>query len=198
MSARRDERIDRYIEDAAEFAKPILAELRTRIHAAVPGLEETMKWSSPHFMYQGKLFFGMSAFKQHVAFGFWHAMMRGQDTSLEGMGRFKPASVKDLPSKAEFAKLANEAQRLADEGVKAPPRPKAPRVELVTPPDLEAALAKNRKAKATFEGFSPSSRKEYVAWVLEAKRPETRTARIAQAVEWMAQGKKRHWKYATC
>jgi uncharacterized protein YdeI (YjbR/CyaY-like superfamily) len=197
MSA-RDARIDRYIEAAPEFAQPILAELRTRIHAAVPGLEETMKWSSPHFMYGGKLFFGMVAFKQHCSFGFWHAMMRGQDSSLEGMGRYKPASVKDLPGKAEFSKLAKEAKRLADDGVKAPPKPKAPRVELATPADLEAALARNKKARATFDAFSYSARKEYIVWITEAKRPETRTARVAQAVEWMAEGKKRHWKYETC
>ena len=115
----KDKRLDAYVENAPGFARPILAELRTRIHAAVPGLEETMKWSSPHFMYGGKLFFGMSAFKQHVAFGFWHAMMRAQDTSLEGMGRFKPASLADLPTKGEFAKLAKEAKRLADEGRRA-------------------------------------------------------------------------------
>jgi uncharacterized protein YdeI (YjbR/CyaY-like superfamily) len=191
----KDPRIDKYIEGAPAFARPILAELRARVHAAVPGLEETTKWSSPHFMYGGKLFFGVSAFKAHVAFGFWHAMMRVQDTSLEGMGRFKVASVKELPTKAQFTKLAKEAQRLADEGVKPPPKPKAPRAPLVVPEDLSAALAKSAKARATFDAFSYSHRKEYVEWVTEAKRPETRSARVAQAVEWMAQGKSRHWKY---
>src|SRR3954468_25012323 len=122
MATTHDKRIDAFIADAPEFARPILTELRNRIHAAVPDLEETVKWSSPHFLYDGKLFFGMAAFKQHCAFGFWHAKMRGNDTSLEGMGRFKPASVKELPTKAEFAKLAKEAKRYVDEGVKAPPR----------------------------------------------------------------------------
>jgi uncharacterized protein YdeI (YjbR/CyaY-like superfamily) len=191
----KDKRLDAYAENAPGFARPILAELRTRIHAAVPGLEETMKWSSPHFMYGGKLFFGMSAFKQHVAFGFWHAMMRAQDTSLEGMGRFKPASLADLPTKGEFAKLAKEAKRLADEGVKVPPKPKATRKPLVVPADLEAALAKNRKAQATFEAFSYSARKEYVEWITGAKREQTRASRLAQAIEWLAEGKQRHWKY---
>ena len=194
----KDKRIDTYIAEAPDFAQPILSELRTRIHAAVPGLEETIKWSSPHFQYGGKLFFGMVAFKQHCSFGFWHTMMRAQDTSLEGMGRFKPARLKDLPTKTEFARLAKEAKRLADERVKAPPKPKAPRVEIVVPDDLSAALAKNTKAQATFDAFSYSHRKEYVSWIVEAKRPDTRTARIQQAVSWMAEGKPRHWKYANC
>src|SRR6185503_17345853 len=106
----------------------------------------------PHFQYKGKLYSGMSAFKEHCAFGFWHPLMRGDDTSLEGMGRFgKIRSLADLPAESEFAELARQAMELADEGAKAPPKPKATRAPLVVPADLKAALAKNKKAVATFE-----------------------------------------------
>jgi uncharacterized protein YdeI (YjbR/CyaY-like superfamily) len=192
---KRDPRIDAYIANAAPFAKPILGELRARLHAAVPGVTETIKWSMPFFEYAGKPFANMAAFKGHCSFGFWHPLMRTHGSD-EAMGQFgRMASMADLPTKAEFARLAKRARALADEGVKVPPKAKAARAPTAVPEDLRAALAKNREALATFEGFSPSAQKDYVAWVTEAKRPETRTARIAQAVEWLAQGKKRHWKY---
>ena len=190
-----DPRIDDYIAAAPEFARPILETIRRRMHASVPGLEETMKWSSPHFSYQGGLFAGMAAFKRHCTFGFWHPRMRGGDTSLEGMGRFRLESGADLPAADEFRKLAREAKRLVDEGVKAPPKPRVKRKPVAVPKDLAAALARNAKAGATFEAFSPSARREYVEWIGEAKREETRAKRVATAVSQLAAGKKLYWKY---
>jgi uncharacterized protein YdeI (YjbR/CyaY-like superfamily) len=122
--------------------------------------------------------------------------MRRDDPSLEGMGSFgKIRTLADLPSKGEFARLAREAMKLTDEGVKAPPRPKKARVTLVVPPDLQSALARNNKARAAFDTFSYSHRKEYLDWISEAKRDATRAARVKQAIAWMAEGKSRHWKY---
>lgn len=117
-------RIDDYIAKSAGFAKPILEELRRRVHAAVPGVTETLKWSMPYFVYKGKTFAGMAAFKAHCAFGFWHPRMRTGEKSAEAMGQFgRIASLQDLPSKAAFEKLAKQAMKLADGGAKAPPRP---------------------------------------------------------------------------
>ena len=192
----KDKRVDEFIERANPFARPILKRLRTWAHRHAPGCEETLKWGMPHFQYKGKLFCGMSAFKEHCAFGFWHPLMRRDDNSLEGMGSFgKIRSVEDLPTEAEFAKMAREAMRLTDEGVKAPPRPKAEKTPLVVPKDLAAALKRHAAAAKAFEEFSYSHRREYIAWITEAKRDETRAARVKQAVEWMAEGKPRHWKY---
>ena len=193
----KDPRVDAYIESANPFARPILVKLRKWAHQYCPDCEETMKWSSPHFSYKGKMYCGMSAFKEHCAFGFWHPMMRKDDNSLEGMGSFgKIRSLADLPHEGEFARKARQAMKLTDEGVKAPPRPKKARAPLVVPPELKAALAKNKKAKATFDAFTYSHQKEYVEWIAEAKREETRVARLKQAIAWMAEGKSRHWKYA--
>ena len=192
----KDPRIDGYIEAANPFARPILKKLRKWVHQYCPDCEETWKWSSPHFSYKGRMYCVMAAFKEHCSFGFWHPMMRRNDNSLEGMGSFgKLRSVADLPPESDFAKMAREAMKLTDEGVKAPPKPKKEREPVVVPADLKAALAKNRKAQATFDDFTYSHRKEYVEWITEAKREETRLARVKQAVEWMAEGKARHWKY---
>ena len=196
--ASTDRRVDAYIKKAQPFAQPILAHLRQVVHRTVPEVEETMKWSSPHFDYKG-MFCGIAAFKAHVAFGFWKAGPMKEHlpgAGLSAAGRFgKIASMKDLPSDKELARVLKIAKQLNDDEVKAPPMRKGPRPSLQAPADLLAALAKNKKAKATFEGFAPGQQRDYISWVIEAKQPATREKRIRTAVEWMAQGKIRNWKY---
>ena len=196
----RDPRVDRYIADSPEFARPILTHLREVVHGACPEVVETMKWSRPHFEYNG-LLCGMSAFKAHCAFGFWKgSLIFGKGGGVEdAMGQFgRITSVKDLPPKKVLAGYVRKAMELNDAGTTAFPKKPArePRPELPVPDDLAAALGKNRKARATFEGLSPSHRREYVEWITEAKREETRRQRLATTVEWLAEGKARNWKYA--
>ena len=193
-----DKRVDAYIKKAQPFAQPILAHIRKVVHAAVPEVEETMKWSSPHFDYKG-IFCGMAAFKEHVGFGFWKAGLMKDvlpGSGLSTAGQFgKITSIKDLPNDSRLKKIINVARKLNDDEVKAPPMRKGPRPELKSPPDLLAALAKNKKARATFDNFPPGQRREYIAWVIEAKQAATRAKRIETAVEWMAEGRIRNWKY---
>lgn len=194
----RDPRVDAYIAKSADFAKPILTHLREIVHAACPECEETLKWGSPHFMYKGMLC-GMASFKAHCAFGFWKgSLVVDTGRSLEAMGHFgRITKVSDLPPKSVIARYVKQAMRLNDEGVPSPARakPKRPKKPIPMQPDLTAALKQNRKAAATFEGFTPSHRREYLEWITEAKTAETRQRRVAQAVEWMAEGKARNWKY---
>ena len=195
-----DARIDAYIDRQAEFAKPILHYLREVMHAACPDGEESIKWSSPHFLYTGEMLAGMAAFKQHATFGFWRGSLvvgKGNE-QMSGMGQFgRLSSVRDLPPRAELEALVKKAMKLTDEGVKAP-RDKHKKEPFTVPQDLRAALDANRKAAATFDAFPPSCQREYVEWVTEAKRDETRVKRLNQAVEWMAEGKRRNWKYENC
>ncbi len=197
-----DPRIDAYIAKSADFAQPILRHLRSLVHEACPQVEESIKWGMPSFAYAGGILCGIAAFKRHVSFGFWkHALVMGEDVERDGMGSFgKMASLSDVPSKKAMTLLIRKAMRLNEQGVKTSVARKTvgPRAPLEVPEELLAALGKNRKAKATFDGFSPSARREYVEWVAEAKRDETRQRRIAQAVEWMAEGKQRNWKYQNC
>jgi uncharacterized protein YdeI (YjbR/CyaY-like superfamily) len=196
-----DPRIDAYIARQAEFARPILEHLRSAVHTACPEAEETLKWSMPHFLYKGQMLVGMAAFKAHATFGFWRAREVVGETGAErdAMGQFgRLASVADLPAESVLRDLIRKAMALTDSGAR-PARPaKAPKPELQAPPELAAALSANPAARATFDNFPPSCRRDYVEWVVEAKRPETRDKRIAQAVEWMAEGKRRNWKYENC
>ena len=184
----RDPRVDAYIAKSPEYAKPILAYVREIVHSAVPDVEETIKWSAPHFDYKG-IMIGMAAFKQHVGINFWKGKMIGAD----GFGDIK--SVDDLPPKKELTALFKKLAALNQQGIKIDRPKKAPKPEPRTPPDLAAALKKNKKAAAAYEDFPPSHRREYIQWITEAKSDETRQRRLDQAVEWIAEGKSRNWKY---
>lgn len=196
----RDPRVDAYIAKSAEFAQPILIHLREVVHAACPDVQETMKWSMPFFDYHGVMC-NMAAFKQHATFGFWKGahipgLAPNSNSGGESMGNLgRLTSLKDLPSRKVLTGYVKAAMRLNDEGVTTKKVKKAPKPEARVPSDLAAALNRNRKAAATFESFPPGQRREYVNWITEAKREETRAKRVAQAVEWMAEGKARNWKY---
>lgn len=196
----RDPRIDAYIERAAPFAQPILVHVRELVHQACPDVEETIKWGMPTFAHAGGILCGMAAFKQHASFGFWkHAQVVGEGEPRDGMGSYgKLASLKDLPPKKTLLAHVRKAMTLNEDGVKPRSRKAAPKPPPETPADLAAALGKNRAAKATFDAFPPSCKRDYIEWIVEAKREETRAKRLAQAVEWMAEGKRRNWKYERC
>ena len=196
---KRDPRVDAYIAKAASFAQPILVHLREVIHSASSDIDEDMKWSFPHFMHKGMIA-GMASFKGHCAFGFWKGSLivdkAGQST--EAMGQFgRITSVKDLPSKKTLAGYVKQAIKLNAEGIPSPTRskPKPKKTPLTVPKDLAAALKANKKALATFDGFPPSAQREYVDWITEAKTDATRARRLATAVDWMSEGKRRMWKY---
>jgi uncharacterized protein YdeI (YjbR/CyaY-like superfamily) len=184
---------------SADFAKPIIDHLRELVHATCPPVEETIKWGMPTFMYHGMLC-GIGAFKQHCTFGFWkHRLVVGTGRYDDAMGQFGCITkVGDLPPKRELAALIRKAMQLNEEGVKVPKTRARPRPAPKAPADLAAALKKNAKAAATYTAFSPTNKRDYVEWITEAKREETRSKRVAQAVEWIAEGKPRNWKYMNC
>lgn len=196
----RDPRIDAYIAKSAPFARPILSHVRDRVHAAAPEAEETVKWGAPGFTVEGKILLIMAAFKAHAALNFWRGQeLRGGEASDEAMGQFgKLTALADLPPDAELDALIRQAAGLARTApaprkVKHEPKPQA---ELH--PDFAKALDANPKARMMLEGFPPSARREYLDWVADAKQDKTRAKRIADAVEWLSEGKRRHWKYENC
>ena len=197
-----DPRIDAYIEKAADFAKPILQHLRALVHKVCPEAEETMKWSFPHFDYKGEMMCSMASFKQHCVFGFWKAALMKDPALLEtaksevAMGHLgRITSLKDLPSDKKLTAWIYEAMDLNDRGIKATKAPAQPLKEIEVPDYFLKAIKKNTAAKIVFEAFSPSAKKEYVLWLEDAKTEATREKRMEQAVEWIAEGKQRHWKY---
>ncbi|MBU6412813.1 MAG: YdeI/OmpD-associated family protein [Planctomycetes bacterium] len=201
----KDPRIDAYIAKAAPFAQPILQRFRSLVHKACPDVQETIKWGMPSFEYKGP-FCSMAAFKKHCVFGFWKAALLDEsqkDSDAAAMNWGAPGrdpiparieSDADLPSDATILRLIRKAAKLNDEGVKVPLQRKV-RKPLPLPRDFAAAIAKSKTASKVFAEFSPSCKREYIEWITEAKREETRSNRIATAVEWIAEGKQRNWKY---
>jgi uncharacterized protein YdeI (YjbR/CyaY-like superfamily) len=196
----RDPRIDAYIAKAAPFARPILAHVRERVHVAVPEAEETIKWSAPGFTLNGKILLMMAAFKQHAALNFWRGQEIGDGSPKAGaMGQFgRLMTVSDLPPDDQLDAMLREAAALAATAP-APRKTKhAPKPAPEMHPEFAAALAKAPKAKAVLDGFPPSAQRDYLEWISEAKQDATRAKRIATAIEWLAEGKRRHWKYQNC
>jgi uncharacterized protein YdeI (YjbR/CyaY-like superfamily) len=200
-------RIDAYIAKAAPFAQPVLTHLRALVHKACPQALEEIKWGRPFFVYRGTILCNISAFKQHCSFGFWGAeigRVLRKDGVLQtgGMGSLgRTTNLKDLPQEKQLLGYICQAAALIESGqgenriVAARRVVKAPKPALEAPPEFAAALKKNKAAQAAYAAFSPSCKREYVEWIIDAKRPETRDRRIAQAVEWIAEGKQRNWKY---
>jgi len=199
----QNKQVDAYIAKSAEFAKPILVHLRELVHQACPEVEEKIKWGFPNFEYKGVLC-NVAAFKQHCSFGFWkYSLMndpkgilstRNEGGSMGNLGKI--TSLKDLPSDKIILGFIKQAVELNEQEIKRPVKttPKGSKT-IDTPDYLAKALKKNKTAYEIFENFAYSHRKEYIQWFEEAKTDETRNKRIAQAIEWIAEGKGRNWKY---
>lgn len=196
---KKDKRIDAYIARAPEFARPILSHIRAVVHEACPDVQENVKWGMPSFEYEG-LLCGMAAFKQHATFGFWKGklIVDSNGRNLEdAMGQFgRITQVADLPARRVLAGYVKKAMALNESGTTVKRAVKAKPV-LRMPADFKAALAKSRKALATYETLPASARREYLEWVLGAKQAATRARRIATSVEWLAEGRRLNWKYET-
>lgn len=203
-------KVDVYIAKAAPFAQPILAHIRALVHKVSPEAEEQIKWSHPFFVHRGKMLANMAAFKEHCSFGFWGGEMTKilahdgilQDGGMGSLGRI--TSLKDLPPDKQFLGYLRQAVAFIDSGqgdnrfTMARRVAKAPKPALEVPPEFAAALKKSRAAATVYAAFSPSCQREYLEWIASAKRAETRDRRIVQAIEQIAEGKQRNWKYQDC
>lgn len=193
----REARIDAYIAKAQPFARPILERIRERVHAIVPDVEEAMKWSHPTYCKGGKIVLGMAAFKAHAVVHFWRGQELGFETRDGAMGQLgKLTAVDDLPQDFD-AMIARAAELSTSSPARRKPK-HAPKPAPELHPEFAAALGKAPKAKATLDGLPPSAQRDYFEWIAEAKQDATRQKRIAAAIEWLSEGKRRHWKYQNC
>lgn len=202
-----DPRVDAYIEKAAPFAQPVLTHLRRLMHQACPHATESIKWGMPFFIQQGIIIASMASFKQHCAFGFWGPEMKkvlakdGLQASY-GMGSLgRITGLHGLPPDRVLLTYMSQAADFVESGQRTKSidrSKKSPKKPVRIPPELTAALKKNKMATKVFADFSSSSKREYADWIAEAKRPETRAKRVKQSVLWISQGKQRNWKYLNC
>jgi uncharacterized protein YdeI (YjbR/CyaY-like superfamily) len=197
-----DPRIDAYIAKSADFAKPILEYIRQVVHGASPLITETVKWGMPFFDYKGPVCM-MAAFKQHLGFGFWKAsrlndpngFLQGSDEEAAAGSFGRIVTLSDLPPDEALKDFVLQIIAMNESGVKEAKKPAAAKAELVMPDDFKNLLSQDAKTVANYENFSPSKKREYLEWIIDAKSEATRLKRMEQAVEWIAEGKSRHWKY---
>src|ERR1700748_2874737 len=197
-----DERIDAYIAKSADFAKPILIHIREVVHKASPLINETVKWGMPFFDYKGPVCM-MASFKQHCGFGFWKAsrlndpdgLLQGSDDEAAAGSFGRINKMEDLPSDEALIGFIHQMIALNESGVKEPKKPSAPKAALPMPADFDKLLRANLAAMEVFEKFSPSHKREYIEWIIDAKTDATREKRLLQAIELIAEGKSKNWKY---
>ena len=151
-------------------------------------------------MVNGKILAIMAAFKRHAALNFWRGQdLCGDKAQADGMGQFgKLTSIPDLPANEELDRLIRQAAELATSAPAPRQTKNAPKPPPEMHPDFAAALEKAPRAKAALGGFPASAQREYLEWVAQAKQEATRQKRIATAVEWLGEGKRRNWKYEKC
>jgi uncharacterized protein YdeI (YjbR/CyaY-like superfamily) len=191
-----DARIDDYIAKAAPFARPILEHLRAFVHATIPEADETIKWGMPHFTVNGRNLAGMAAFKAHCAFAVHGEGRQGSEAQDAAMGQYgKIASLEDMPDEAKLAETLRAVSDRLKAGApkKAVANPAQPKPEIAMPDDLAQALSTD--ARSYLDRLAPSYRREYLEWIVSAKRPETRARRIESAAAQLAEGRKLNWKY---
>jgi len=199
-----DPRVDAYIAKSAPFAQPILNHLRQLVHSVSPLLTETMKWGFPFFDYKGSVC-QMAAFKEHMGFGFWKQrqlndpgkLIKEEDGTAGSFGKITRLS--DLPADEILIDFIHQAINLNEPENKKPTVKKetAPKVPIEMPADFSNLLAANPKALEVYYNFSPSAKREYLEWIVDAKSDATRQKRMETAVEWISEGKSRNWKYQT-
>ncbi|MCC6550794.1 MAG: YdeI/OmpD-associated family protein [Ignavibacteriaceae bacterium] len=201
--AAKDKRVDEYIQKASPFARPVLNQIRKIVHKTCPDAAENIKWSFPVFDYNGGILCHMAAFKAHCAFGFrlggsmndqYKIFKKEESGGMGLLGQIR--TLDELPSEKILTWYIHEAMRLHDEGVKIVRKKTAAQKKVLETPEwFEKELRKNKTAWKVFEAASYSFRKEYIMWLIEAKTDATRFKRLETAVEWIAEGKGRNWKY---
>jgi uncharacterized protein YdeI (YjbR/CyaY-like superfamily) len=191
---KKDPLVAAYIKNARPFARPILKHLRALVHRGCPNCKESIKWQSPAFDYKGPVCF-MAAFNAHAVFGFWKGKLLFGSKHRGAMGHFgRITSTNDLPSDKQLIGYIKKAAELNERGVQ-PKRARRGTQKITVPSDFKLALAKNSKARQTFENFSYSHKKEYVDWITDAKREETRQKRLKTTIQWLSEGKPQNWRY---
>ena len=199
-----DDRIDAYIAKSADFAKPILIHIREVVHRASPLINETVKWGMPFFDYKGPVCM-MAAFKQHCGFGFWKAsrlkdpdhLLQGSDDEAAAGSFGRINKMEDLPSDEALIGFIHQVIALNESGVKEPKKPTVAKAELPMPPDFDKLLKSNLTAMSNYEKFSPSGKREYLEWIITAKKQETRDNRMGEAIIMLESERRFNDKYRT-
>lgn len=194
-------KFDAYIEKCPDDRRPIMEELRKIVHSADSRIMEDWKWQAPCFNHEG-LVCWIANFKGHVGINFFKGALiedtfglfeKTQQENDKGNRMIHFHSLDDINNKAIIA-YVKEGIQLNEQGIKVEVKKKV----METPDYFQEALNQNTAALKVYQNFTDAQRRDYIEWLVEAKREATRDKRMAQAIEWIAEGKVRNWKYMNC
>jgi len=192
--------VDDYIKNAGQWQAE-LTKLREILNSTE--LEETVKWGAPCYTIDGKNIVGMAGFKSY--FGLWFhqgalladeagVLINAQDGKTKALRQWRMKSAKDIKVRTikAYVKEAIELQRAGKE-IK-PTRGKT----VTIPPELKAALGKNKITQAAFSALTPGKQREYADHIADAKRDATKQSRLEKILPMIREGKGLHDKYKNC
>ncbi len=187
--------IDKGISELESFAQVICNRLRKLILSSDPELIEDWKWG-PNYYLNGMVC-GYWGFKKHVSFVFFQGSLLKDKKKilLENPGNVHNRHIKFTDVKQiddtiilEYLFEAIDNNRKGLKIIETKDK------TIATPIDVEKAF-KKAKVLAYFDSLAFSHRKEYVQWIESAKKEETRTKRILQAIEKLQDKQMMHDKY---
>ena len=182
--------VDQYLANHAEWAA-VLTPLARVLRATE--LEETIKWGAPVFVLDGHHVVGLMAFKRYAGLWFFDGallddpddvLVNAQAGKTRGLRqwRYTPDDPVDESRVADYVARAIENARA---GRRLTPQPAAP---IRLPAELERALAEDAGLRASFDQLTPGRRREFAAYVAEAKREATRESRVEKILPLIRRG----------
>lgn len=181
--------VDDYIENARQW-KDELDQLRNILLAT--GLTEEVKWGGPIYTYNGKNIAGIAGFKSY--FGLWFhqgallkdpkkKLINAQEGVTKALRQWRFSSAKEIDSKTIKA-YVKEAIQNAKTGKVIKPTSK---IKLVSK-ELEDALKLNSAAAKQFNLLTPYKQRDYIEYISDAVKPETKIKRINKVIPMIKKG----------
>ncbi len=185
--------VDEYLERSEQWAEEVAA-LRQVLLGC--GLEETIKWGKPCYVHEGRNIVLMQEMKDFLALMFFKgALVDDPDGVLEAQGpnsrsarRMCFTSVDDVTRLAGTVRAyVAAAVEVEESGAEVGPPPEPDLVD-----ELRVRLDQDPALKEAFERLTPGRQRAYNLHVADAKRSETRAARVDKHVPRILQGKGLH------
>ena len=157
------------------------------------GLDETLKWSIPAYIDEGKNIIGVAAFKNFVGIWFHHGvflkdpakvLINAQPEKTTGMRQWRFSNVSELNLK-RIRDYVEEAIENSRNGLTIKPKRKTP---FVIPVELQHVLKKNKELNDAYARLSMSKQRDYAEYIESAKRDQTKQSRLGKIIPMIQQG----------
>jgi uncharacterized protein YdeI (YjbR/CyaY-like superfamily) len=198
---KRFDTVDAYIDHHEQYNNELRL-LREILNST--GLDETVKWGAPAYIFKGKNVVGIGAFKSYVGLWFHQGallkdeakvLINAQKDVTKALRQWRFEAMDDIDKDLIKAYILESIDNFEKGKVLKPQRNKKP---VVIPQELQDAFAKNKDLEASFKSLSNACQREYAEHVAEAKKEEARLRRLAKITPMILKGGGLHDKYKNC